>query len=285
MKPNTILFPSSYFTIKEVDEDLQTEYEAVCSTGLFDVVLFSYDKWFNKGKLVLNRQINASVSAIYRGWMMKPEQYAAFYQQLQSQNMTLITPPSSYELFHIFPNIYPTLQVDTAKMLIYPDNMPVDLEKVKQHFSRFMVKDFVKSVKGTEFPKYFESTVTQEEFDQWMQVFFKYRGDLYTGGICIKEFLPLRQYGTHTNEYRVFYANHEIVTVSRNSGQENFAPSPPQDLLEKYRHLDSPYYTIDFAELESGDWKILEAGDGQVSGLLDQQDYEAYFRALYFAFQ
>lgn len=285
MKLNTILFPSSYFTIKEVDEDLQTEYEAVLSTGLYDVVLFSYDKWFNEGKLVLNRQIDSPVSAIYRGWMMKPEQYTAFYQQLQAQNIALITPPFSYELFHIFPNIYPVLQEDTAQMLIYPDGTPVDLEKVKQHFDRFMVKDFVKSVKGTEFPKYFDSTVTQEEFDQWMQVFFKYRGDLYTGGICIKEYLPLRHYDSHTNEYRVFYANHEIMTVSRNSGQENYVPIPPQNLLEKYKHLDSPYYTIDFAELESGDWKILEAGDGQVSGLSDQQDYEAYFRALYYAFQ
>lgn len=285
MKPNTILFPSSYFTIKEVDEDLQTEFEAVLSAGLYDVVLFSYDKWFNEGKLVLNRQIDSPVSAIYRGWMMKPKQYVVFYQQLCSRNITLITPLPSYELFHIFPNIYPALQEDTAQMLIYPDGMPVDPEEVKRHFSRFMVKDFVKSVKGTEFPKYFDSTVTQEEFDKWMQVFFKYRGDLYTGGICIKEYLPLRHYGAHTNEYRVFYANHEIVTVSRNSGQENFAPTPPQDLLEKYRHLDSAYYTIDFAELESGDWKILEAGDGQVSGLSDGQDYEAYFRALYYAFR
>lgn len=176
MKPNTILFPSSYFTIREVDEDLQTEYEAVCSTGLFDVVLFSYDKWFNEGKLVLNRQINASVSAIYRGWMMKPEQYAVFYEALQARNIELITSPSSYELFHIFSNVYPALQEDTAQMLIYPDGTPINLEEVKQHFFRFMVKDFVKSVKGTEFPKCFESTVTLEEFDKQMQVFFKYRG-------------------------------------------------------------------------------------------------------------
>jgi len=45
--------------------------------------------------------------------------------------------------------------------------------------------------------------------------------------------------------------------------------------------LNSIYYTIDYAELEDGSWKILEAGDGQVSGLSDGQDYNAYFRALY----
>lgn len=30
--------------------------------------------------------------------------------------------------------------------------------------------------------------------------------------------------------------------------------------------MDSIYYTIDYAELSDGTWKILEAGDGQVSG-------------------
>ena len=32
-----ILFPSSYFSVKKVDEDLQGEYDAVLATGLYDV--------------------------------------------------------------------------------------------------------------------------------------------------------------------------------------------------------------------------------------------------------
>ena len=43
-----ILFPSSYFSIRKVDEDLQSEYNAVMATGLFEVVLFGYDKWVNE---------------------------------------------------------------------------------------------------------------------------------------------------------------------------------------------------------------------------------------------
>ena len=144
-----------------------------------------------------------------------------------------------------------------------------------------MVKDFVKSVKGTEFPKYFDKDITQEEFDQWMEVFYKYRGNLLTGGICIKEYLNLKHYGDHTNEYRVFYVNNKIATITRNSGQSINALLPPQQLLEKYSHLESEYYTIDYAELEDGSWKIIEAGDGQVSGLAEHQDYEQYFKVLY----
>ena len=40
-------------------------------------------------------------------------------------------------------------------------------------------------------------------------------------------------------------------------------------------------YTVDYAELEDGSWKIIEAGDGQVSGLAEHQDYEQYFKVLY----
>lgn len=175
-----VLFPSSYFSIKKVDEDLQSEYEAVKATGLFDIVLFGYDKWI------------------------------------------------------------------------------------------------------TEFPRFFDASVTQEEFDKWMQVFYKYRGDLLTGGICVKEFLDLKFYGSYSNEYRVFYACNEIVTVSRNSGQPDYAPEPPKEMIEKYKHLPSCYYTVDYAELADGTWKVMEAGDGSVSGLSERQNVEQYFRALYY---
>lgn len=68
-----------------------------------------------------------------------------------------------------------------------------------------MVKDYVKSVKESLFPKYFDSSTSQEEFDYWMSESYKYWGDLISGGICIKEYLDLKQYGENTNEYRVFY--------------------------------------------------------------------------------
>lgn len=278
---NTILFPSSYFSIKNVDEDLQEEYDAVMETGLFDVVLFSYDKWFNEGKLILNSPVDKPCKAVYRGWMMKPEKYSKFYEQLRINGIELLTKPDEYQHFHIFPNVYPKLVSDTAEMIIFPDGDNIDVEDLKKKFHRFMVKDYVKSVKGTSFPKYFDYTVTQEEFDKQMQKFYDYRGGLYTGGICIKEYLSLKRYGERTNEYRVFYINNEIATVSRNSGQGTYTPLPPKELIEKYRTLDSLYYTIDYAELANGEWKILEAGDGQVSGLSDNQDYNAYFRALY----
>lgn len=214
-----ILFSSSYFNASKVDEDLQAEYDAVKATGLFDVILFGYDKWFEEDQLVIKDIPQKERTAVYRGYMMNPEKYERFYQRLLENNIRLITTPKEYELMHIFPNVYELLKEDTAKMEIYPLHTQINIDSIKHTFGRFMVKDFVKSVKGTEFPKYFDKDITQEEFDQWMEVFYKYRGNLLTGGICIKEYLSLKYYGDHTNEYRVFYINNKIATITRNSGQ------------------------------------------------------------------
>lgn len=276
-----ILFPSSFFSIKKVDEDLQSEYDAVKATGLFDTILFGYDKLVNEDVLTLSERPSVMRKAIMRGWMLKPELYAKFYNRLLDNNIELITDPTNYAQMHIFPNVHSLFGSDTAAMKIYPLYEQINVEELKLQFRRFMIKDFVKSVKGTEFPKYFDEKITQDKFDEWMQVFYKYRGNLVTGGICVKEFLDLKFYGSRPNEYRVFYVCNEIVTVSRNSGQPDYVPSPPRELIEKYNNLPSVYYTVDYAELSDGTWRVIEAGDGSVSGLSEKQDAEQYFRALH----
>ncbi len=174
------------------------------------------------------------MNAVYRGWMMKPDLYAKFYQQLTEHNIYLVTDPKAYENMHVFPNVYQLVKADTPKLKVFPLHEEIDIEGVKKEFTRFMVKDYVKSVKGTEFPKYFDHSVDQCTFNQWMEIFYQYRGDLLTGGICIKEYVDLRKYGDKTNEFRVFYMNHEAAAISRNSGQMQGTAEPPKDLVEKF---------------------------------------------------
>ncbi len=282
---NVVLFPSDYFDSNSVDSDLQAEYEAVKENGMLTPVLFNYEAWFEHGKLVLSDSVESVTGAVYRGWMMKPEQYEQFYEALRKEKIYLVTHPDEYRALHMFPNVYERLREDSARILLFPLHAPIDISLVRKFFPRFMVKDYVKSVKGTEFPKFFDESTTQEEFDRWMEVFYKYRGDLLTGGICIKEYLNLKRYDGKTNEYRTFYADGIGITLEPNSGQGDFTPRPPRALLEKYRSLGSPFYTVDYAELADGSWKVIETGDGSVSGLSDRQDAKVFYRALYNAFR
>ena len=52
-------------------------------------------------------------------------------------------------------------------------------------------------------------------------------------------------------------------------------------VVNKYKDLPSIFFTLDFAELNDGSWKILEAGDGSVSGPSEGQNLEAFYRAIY----
>ena len=277
----TILFPSSFFDGKKVDEDLQSEYEAVSNTGLWDTIFFNYDKWFNEGKLVLSEDIPERINAVHRGWMMKAEQYQRFYAALLEAGVELVTKPAEYEYFHYFPNVYRSIEVDTPRIITVSAGEQYQLSDIQKSFNRFMVKDYVKSVKGTDFPKFFTRDTTDEEFKNAMELFYKYRGELISGGLCFKEFVDLKTYGDKTNEYRVFYIGNQVASISCNSLQPSYTPEPPLDMINKYKDLPSTFYTLDYAELDDGSWKILEAGDGSVSGPSDGQNLEAFYRALY----
>ena len=74
--------------------------------------------------------------------------------------------------------------------------------------------------------------------------------------------------------------NKNIISISQNSLQPDFVNKVPKELIDKYKNLPSPFYTVDYAELTDGSWKILEAGDGQVSGLSPNQDAESFFRTI-----
>lgn len=275
----TVLFPADYFDQNKPDDNFIKEYVAASENNL-NVLLFSYDTFLEEEKLRLKGDTSLTCTVIYRGWMLKPEKYAELYEKLQNVDLQLITTPSEYKRMHSFPEIYPELIEDTAPMIVYDDPEKIDYEQIRKTFRKCMVKDYVKSVKGTDFPKCISTEIGEDEFRSLIRKFLSYRGNLYTGGICIKEFLELKRYGEKTNEYRVFYCNNQAITISRNSGQPEYLPEPPEALIQKYSNLNSPFYTVDYAETADGSWKIIEAGDGQVSGLSDFQNAESFYRKL-----
>lgn len=90
---NTILFPSSFYDVNRINPDLAAEYEAASAAGNFRTILFGYDAWFNENSLRLSMRPDEDVFAIYRGWMMKPEQYRAFHKALAQRRIHLVTTP------------------------------------------------------------------------------------------------------------------------------------------------------------------------------------------------
>lgn len=275
----TILFPSSYINNKKADEEYEQEYTSAMKYG-FDVLLFNQEVWDTKREVSIIDNITPSnEEIIYRGWMMKPEDYFLFDNQLNEYGLNLLVTPTEYKNLHVFKNSYPYVAQDAPQTLFYNSVSEIDLEYINKTAGRFMVKDFVKSVKGTDFPKYFECP-SKEYFESQMQKFAEYRGDLFTGGIQVKEYLDLKKYGSNTNEYRAFYLNGQVISISHNSNQPGDANQPSNKLIQKYSHLQSSFYTVDYAECADGSFRVIETGDGGVSGLPEELSADMFYEKI-----
>jgi len=278
----TILFPSDYFDITQIDENFIAEFTEVCKIPELKIAFYNHDKFIYDNKLEFFPKIADIEKGLFicRTWMFKPHEYKRLYEKLFSYDIKLINSPDEYNKMHLFPLIYSDIVKFTPKTIFYENITEINADLLNSTFTRFMIKDYVKSVKEHDFPKYFETPITQDELKTQINKFIELRASLFTGGIVFKEFVNLKKYGAVTNEYRVFYLKGEFLTVSRNSNQPDNAPYVPQNFADKFKNLSSNYYTVDFAELENGDFIILEMGDGQVSGLSPNQYIFKYYDEL-----
>lgn len=275
----TILFPCSYFEHDKPDDVFSAEHRAALASPHLDVRLCNFDEFDERSVLRLDRPVDEPAACIWRGWMMAPERYSRFYEQCRRLNLSLITSPEAYELMHCFPNAYKLMDPsDTPRITVFGDRMSAKV--VNGAFDAFMMKDFVKSVKQTGFPQRIETPLTQDECDHLSEEFIRMRGGLYTGGIVCKQYVGLKKYAMRTNEWRGFYLSGRLLTLSGNSMQFPSCPKPPDDLVARMEGFASPFYTVDFGELENGAWTVLETGDGQVSGLASELEPDAFYAAL-----
>ena len=278
-----LLFPADYFDRKTPDGAMREEYEAATFEGRLDVSLFDLELFEQRGIVSLARPfLNPGLPLIYRGWMMKPREYELFHRALVGLGLRPITSPEAYAELHMFPLAYErheALRSSSPSLLVFPGTV-VDAGAVNERFERFMVKDYVKSVKGTSFPASVRTPISQGDLDALVAEFVRLRGGLFTEGIVLKEVVDLRRYGGATNEWRAFYLQGKLLNVCQNSNQHANTPAPPAGLVSSCGSLGSPYYTVDFAELRDGCWAVIETGDGQVSGLAAAQDPVIYYQVL-----
>ena len=140
MTKATILFPSSYWSKTEVDDEFKSETDAALATGELDVAVFDYEGFHEGGQLELtSRTPNPRLRIIYRGWMMLPDEYVRFNDALSTMGFISFVSPSAYESLHLFPNSYEAVSVDSPGLLAY-EGTKVSAEEVNASFGRFMIR-------------------------------------------------------------------------------------------------------------------------------------------------
>lgn len=272
-----VLFPNEPFNRKQVDSAFMQEFQ-ICMLGGIKTYFFDHEELVDNDKFVTDIDPSDKCILFYRGWMLKPEQYAKLYHKILERTngyVTLVNSPEQYDNLHCFPNIYKDIKEYTPKIVLVKEwETIVDLFTIKKDLVfDFFIKDHVKSIKTDKGVERIPMDITMIKLYSKVQEFIRERGNLFTKGIVLKEFVELRK-GKNDKpiEWRAFFMYDKLITMNLNSDTDDKdTPKPPMEFVLNIGRIlskKSNFFTVDIAMLErTRRWVVLETGDGGVSGL------------------
>lgn len=239
--------------------------------------------------------LSSSKRAVYRGWMLTLKQYETLYLGLQGKGRYLITSPSQYAHCHHFPNTYSIIKDHTPKSVFLNETGAFHRDQLAHACASFgakaiVIKDYVKSQKHYWSEAcYVPRADDLDAVERVLRRFVELQGEFLVGGIVFREFVPLKKLGVHpkskmplSREFRIFFLNKKPISILKYWDEASDPEQAPN--LERFlkigRDIQSPFFAMDVAETEDGDWLILELGDGQVSGLSEDADLQRFYKAL-----
>ena len=293
-----IMFPGDV-SVGEVSSPFRDEYDALSRMPFYDAVFFDLEQAIKERKLVLSRELaNAKAPAMYRGPRLAPADYGNLVAAAESVGIRMTTDHWSYEQLHRYEFYGYRVLGETHEdfpraACVTHDTRKTALGHVAEYlvlyqsagmFSKEEVADgarvdrVVKDLDASPRLIGFLGRYTDEMLEDLKARYLKGR-DFIHSNLLMQAWVPLKRYGAATNEWRGRFFDGQLFELLPNSNQPEGAPMPPQWLIDK--HLDeSPYYEMDFAEVEDGDWRILGTDDGQVAGRALGQGPEEYYASL-----
>lgn len=263
----SILYPADQLRPNKVDEHFKSELESVKDSGL-SVALYTEDFMGNNPYRFTN---SPQDSTFVRGWMFSPEEYETFYNAAKKRGVSLATSPSSYVKAHYMNHWYDLFREYTPKTMWFPPNsaIPDIVSSVSNFGERLIVKDLVKSRKAEwETACYIPSHASIESVVAEFIRLQNEDGIGVQGAIVLREF---EDFIPEKGELRCWWINGEMVFASPhpNTSQADFTLD--MGLVEQCKplveSLAAPFISMDIAMRNDGVQRIVEIGDGQVSGL------------------
>lgn len=234
------LYPSDYFDPSEPDELWRAEYVEANNKGLSRHLADLHSPLSLPslhGKVV-----------VYRGWMLREVEYSLLEAAVKRAGGTLINSVEQYLATHHLPRWYPLLSEVTPKTIFFDKEVNLKEALEALQWSRYFIKDHVKSLKTG------RGSIIQdpEELPYLIQEMKRTRGDI-EGGYSVRaveEFVD-------GSERRYFVLHGEV-----------YGPAPLPPVLEHCKKIPSNFFSVDVALTPSGEARIVEIGDGQVSDLV-----------------
>ena len=294
-----LLFPAQPFAERVPDDAYADEVAAARQLNL-PTALLDVEALLEGNTRRALRGVKAAATeqtAIYRGWMLRPEVYAALYEALLEKNWRLINTPAQYRHTHYLPESYALIAPHSPLTRWLPaqtpeDAHPAELTGLLASFGAraVIVKDYVKSRKH----EWHEACFIPDASDtgaalRVIQTFLSRQGSEFQGGVVLREFesfVPLAQHSKSamplTREYRLFFADGQIISADEYWEEGEYpGEAVPLELFEEVgQQIQSRFFTVDIAQRTDGQWRIMELGDGQVAGLPERADRDRFYAAL-----
>lgn len=205
---------------------------------------------------------DADVPGLYRGWMLKPEQYQQLYQALLGRGVRLINDPVSYKHCHYLPESYSIIEGYTPRSIWIETGPDVSIQQIMERLQSFgeaaiVVKDFVKSQKhywheACFIPSASDATAVERVVKRFLEL----QGDDLNGGLVFREFVEFESLTSHSRsgmplskEFRFFFLNGELVYSMEYWEEGDYTGlTPPVDQFRDIaRKVQSRFFTMDVA--------------------------------------
>ncbi|MGX1883073.1 ATP-grasp domain-containing protein [Streptomyces sp. NPDC055287] len=251
-----------------------------------DVALLDHDALLaGDTRAALSRVPRGSGPYWYRGWMIPASRYEDLAGALRARGCELLTPAADFRRAHELPGWYDVFAELTPRSVwrALPSGAPPSLPELAALAAPLgrgpaVVKDFVKSRKHEwDEACFVPSLADTEKFSAVVRRFLELQEDSFAGGLVVREYESFVPGG----EARVWWLDGEPVLTTAHPDSPGDLPAPGLDAVRPaVRALGCRWVTTDMALREDGVWRVVEAGDGQVSGLPAGADASALFDAL-----
>ncbi|MFI0791670.1 ATP-grasp domain-containing protein [Micromonospora rubida] len=212
------------------------------------------------------RQLPEETEAVYRGWMLRSERYAAFADALAARGVTLRTSAEQYRRAHELPGWYAALgSVTPATTWTLGDGRDAfDQARAALDSGPAVLRDYCKSMKHHWDEAAFIPDLADPEA-AWAVArrFRQLREDDFVGGFVLRRFERFT-----SAEVRTWWRDGRCVLVGPHPDTPDRPPAVDPDLTAVaplLAGLGLPFVTVDLALRDDGEWRVIELGDGQVS--------------------
>lgn len=260
-----LLVPANPLRPRLPDDHFAPEAHAAREAGI-NVAVVEHDALARDDPHRAVAAVPAGGVAVYRGWMLRSDQYAAFAEALAARGVTLRTSSEQYRRAHELPGWYHSLAsvTPTSTWTTNAERTAFDHARARLGAGAAVLRDYTKSMKHHWFEAAFIPDLSDSTAAWQIAIrFLALRADDFTGGFVLRAFEHFT-----SAEVRTWWVNGVCALVGAHPDTPGDLPSTGLDLTTLtplVAALDLPFVTVDLAQRDDGIWRVVELGDGQVS--------------------